>query len=113
MFKLHKMCLRKGRKIIHLVEIVLPIKLIILDSIVNEFIPPKKTSVMKTVDATVERSLAAAFCRLLVQNVLDYTKRTDQSIEKVKLTDDVMIYDAIELMEKAWDLVPQSVVLNA
>lgn len=84
-----------------------------LDSIVNEFIPPKKTSVMKTVDATVERSLAAAFCRLLVQNVLDYTKRTDQSIEKVELTDDVMIYDAIELMEKAWDLVPQSVVLNA
>lgn len=81
------------------------------------FLPPNLTSHLQPVDAAVGRSFNCDFRRLLVLHILDAIDgqicRNTLEREPFNIGKVVALYDAVRLMSKAWDLVPESVVLNA
>lgn len=80
------------------------------------FLRPRTTSALPPIDAFVGRPLKCAFRRLLVEYILEFVERSmawrAEQHKPLKINETVTTYHAVELMKRARDLVPISVVLN-
>ncbi|PXF49455.1 Tigger transposable element-derived protein 4 [Gracilariopsis chorda] len=81
------------------------------------FLPTNLTSHLQPVDAALGRSFKCHFHHLLVQHILGQIEtqlhRVPLERELFNLRKVSTVYDGVRLMARAWDLVPNSLILNS
>lgn len=110
---------REGRGLLHAIDkcFAPTIDNSAYDHIDVLYFVPNFISVLQPVGGTIGRSFKAAFQRLLVSHVLNFVNKEkikDPAQRRTfKITVAVSIYDALNMMRTAWEMVPRKVVLKS
>jgi hypothetical protein len=108
LLKLNEKMKQKKRKIVLLLDNA-PVHLI-LDSIVEKFLPPNTTTALQPCDAGIIHSFKCHYKRLFVQNRIDAYDNVQEGF--VNELADYSIYDALQNSAEAWSMVTSQTISN-